>query len=166
MNEQAEKEEAAKKKKQDEEKRQKERLKYFNEFDGLIHQPDGSREFLEGGIVSGVNNLMQKKKIAPAPKPEPSADEEIEQAKKEEMKELNDKENKKKAQEEARKERMKRFNPADGLIHNKDGSTEFVEGGIVEGANSLVQKKHSHHKHHKHHHKKVDTNEETLQEKE
>ena len=31
--------------------------------------------------------------------------------------------------------RMKHFNVNDGLIYNDDGSREFVDGGIVEGAN-------------------------------
>ena len=30
---------------------------------------------------------------------------------------------------------MKHFNPNDGLIHNEDGTLEFLEGGLVQGVN-------------------------------
>ena len=32
--------------------------------------------------------------------------------------------------------RLKRLNPFDGLIHDADGTKEFIEGGRVEGANT------------------------------
>ena len=34
-----------------------------------------------------------------------------------------------------RSEMRKHFNPADGLIHNKDGSTQFLNGSPVNGVN-------------------------------
>ena len=33
--------------------------------------------------------------------------------------------------------RLARLNPWDGLVHNDDGTKEFVEGGVVGGANVL-----------------------------
>jgi len=49
LNEKAAKEEAFKK-----------RMQYINAFDGLLHMPDGTIEFPEGGVVGGVNALVQK----------------------------------------------------------------------------------------------------------
>ena len=31
-------------------------MQHFNVNDGLIHNADGTREFLEGGVVGGVNS--------------------------------------------------------------------------------------------------------------
>ena len=36
--------------------KQKIRMQHFNVNDGLIHNADGTREFLEGGVVGGVNS--------------------------------------------------------------------------------------------------------------
>ena len=30
-------------------------MKHFNAYDGLIHWEDGSKEFVEGGKVDGIN---------------------------------------------------------------------------------------------------------------
>lgn len=46
-------------------------------------------------------------------------------------------EKKKKEEKEACiKDKLAKLNPYDGLIHNEDGTTEFLEGGIVGGANA------------------------------
>ena len=31
-------------------------MKNFNEADGLIHNPDGTKEFLDGTLVTGAND--------------------------------------------------------------------------------------------------------------
>ena len=33
----------------------------FNEWDGQLHNPDGSREFIDGGAVGGANLYVGKK---------------------------------------------------------------------------------------------------------
>lgn len=33
--------------------------KYYNQFDGTFHMPDGSREFMDETKVEGVNNYHQ-----------------------------------------------------------------------------------------------------------
>ena len=48
-------------KKAAEEKKKADRDAKFNPFTGLIHNEDGSKEFLEGGVVGGVNNYLGKK---------------------------------------------------------------------------------------------------------
>jgi len=37
-----------------------ERLRKLNKYDGLIHNDDGSKEFVEGGKVGGVNTWLGK----------------------------------------------------------------------------------------------------------
>ena len=41
------------------ERKYQERLENVNPYDGLLHNPDGSREFPEGGVVGGVNNYLK-----------------------------------------------------------------------------------------------------------
>ena len=36
------------------------KLERMNEFDGLVHNADGSREFVDGSSVAGVNNWTSK----------------------------------------------------------------------------------------------------------
>ena len=33
----------------------KDKMSKFNPWTGLIHQPDGTKEFVDGGVVSGAN---------------------------------------------------------------------------------------------------------------
>ena len=108
---------------------------HFNRNDGLFHNQDGTKEFLDGGIVGGVN-------LAHGPKEEKEDKEAEEEEKNAEVNEIKEKIEKKEAEikkmaerEACIKNRLKNLNPYDGLIHNEDGSREFVDGGIVEGAN-------------------------------
>ena len=41
------------------------------------------------------------------------------------------------------KDKLAKLNPHDGLVHNQDGSKEFLDGGIVAGANSWISKNNS-----------------------
>ncbi len=114
----------------------------FNRFDGLMHRADGSKfDPVDGRDVHEF--LGKSTSFRSAAQSEPRSDEEeIKEAQKEEVAELNAK-----AEKEVKaKERLTRFNPVDGLIHNADGSREFIEGGVVGGANNFMAK----HKHHKH----------------
>lgn len=57
----------------------------------------------------------------------------------------------KKAKDEA--EFKEKFSTIDGLLHNKDGSKQDLDGKIINGVNKLAQHKrvHSHHNKNKHH---------------
>jgi len=58
MKEVGKKKEEAKKKEEEKKACIKDKLSKLNEWDGLVHNKDGSKEFLEGGKVSGANGLV------------------------------------------------------------------------------------------------------------
>ena len=39
-------------------------MQHFNEIDGLIHNDDGSREFIDGGVVGGANGRLLDRRWA------------------------------------------------------------------------------------------------------
>ena len=127
-------------------KKAAERLTRMNPFDGLIYNDDGTREFKEGGIVGGVNNW-----IGTHSKFDDRDSGEIEDHNKmlAKMKKKSEAHKKKLKKAAAKKEKMKAFNPFDGLYHYDDGSIQFADGsGVVGGVNNWIQKK-SHHKLHR-----------------
>lgn len=140
----------------------KKRNERYNRFTGTIHNPDGSREFVEGGIVGGVNNWIGMRADPPASKKDADAQKNAEQdtplgeadAKNKELKKAAEdakkieKEEKKKEAAEKQKAKKKRLNPFTGTIHNADGSREFEEGGKVGGVNNWIAKGHRHHRRH------------------
>ena len=127
----------------------KDKLSKLNTFDGLVHNQDGSKEFLEGGHVKTVTgaNLSSLAQSTSKGKPKSKAEEQEDKDAEDEEKnaDANDAKEKGKKIEEAKKaaeekeacikEKLSKLNPLDGLVHNADGSLEFLEGGRVGGAN-------------------------------
>jgi hypothetical protein len=134
----------------------------MNAFTGTVHNPDGSREFEEGGKVGGVNLWLGMRADPPESKKDVEAQKIAENdtplgeadAKKKELKKAKedakktDADNKKKEEKEAAKRRAKRLNPFTGTVHNPDGSREFEEGGTVGGVNKWIGTPHQHHRRH------------------
>lgn len=122
--------------------RNKRRLPH--KFTGLIHHPNGQREFPEGGMVGGVNNWLGVSGVADA-KNLKSTEEDMPLAEKElKQKELAvaKKEGKK---EEIRQKVAKkvevvkvRTNKHTGLIHHPNGQRNFPDGSIVGGVNEWI----------------------------
>ena len=105
----------------------KDRLHKLNEWDGTVHNGDGSRDFIDGGKVGGANLLVAKGKRGKGE--EDTSEKEAREAEVAQAKE-----------EAAKNERLSRLNDWDGLIHNSDGSKEFIDGGEVGGVNLLAPK--------------------------
>jgi len=111
----------------------------FNEWDGLIHNPDGSKEFVGGGKVGGINN---ENSLSAMQLHRKGADEDdLKAAKEEELKALKEAGAKEDAANNCVKNKMGKLgklNEFDGLVHNADGTRDFVEGGTVGGANNYA----------------------------
>lgn len=115
-----------------------------NKFTGLIHHPNGQREFPEGGMVGGVNNWLgvpgvaDAKNLKSSEADEPLAEKDAKQkelvaAKKEGKKE----ESRQKVAKKAVSDKA-RTNRHTGLIHHPDGKREFPDGSAVGGVNNWI----------------------------
>ena len=112
----------------------------FNEWDGLIHNPDGSKEFVDGGKVSGINTNNSLKSVVQVHRKGADEDD-LKAAKEEELKALKEAGAKEDAANNCVKDKigkLDKLNEYDGLVHETDGSRHFVEGGKVGGANSMA----------------------------